>query len=157
MSAKLTLRCCSFKPSLAGVFWCFRIWGQEWVVWVKIFRSRERIWAILFPFFRADCAAGLQSEFGNVQNLMGNGTNHFLNRKVANLQRKTKNLNTFVFRLWWERVDSNHRSQRQQIYSLPPLATRELSHINLGSPAKRMFCWGKDERHNERDLPLAAG
>ncbi len=32
---------------------------------------------------------------------------------------------------WWERVDSNHRSQRQQIYSLPPLATRELSHIKF--------------------------
>ena len=32
---------------------------------------------------------------------------------------------------WWERVDSNHWSQRQQIYSLPPLATRELSHIQL--------------------------
>ena len=29
---------------------------------------------------------------------------------------------------WWERVDSNHRSHRQQIYSLPPLATREHSH-----------------------------
>ena len=28
-------------------------------------------------------------------------------------------------------VDSNHRSQRQQIYSLPPLATRELLHIKL--------------------------
>ena len=32
---------------------------------------------------------------------------------------------------WWERVDSDHRSQRQQIYSLPPLATRERSHIRL--------------------------
>lgn len=32
---------------------------------------------------------------------------------------------------WWERVDSNHRSRRQQIYSLPPLATRERSHIYL--------------------------
>ena len=32
---------------------------------------------------------------------------------------------------WWERVDSNHRSQRQQIYSLPPLATREHSHIKF--------------------------
>ena len=28
-------------------------------------------------------------------------------------------------------MDSNHRSQRQQIYSLPPLATREFSHIKL--------------------------
>ena len=32
---------------------------------------------------------------------------------------------------WWRRVDSNHRSQRQQIYSLPPLATRELLHTHL--------------------------
>ena len=30
---------------------------------------------------------------------------------------------------WWGKVDSNHRSRRQQIYSLPPLATRELSQI----------------------------
>ena len=28
--------------------------------------------------------------------------------------------------LWWGRTDSNHRSETQQIYSLPPLATREL-------------------------------
>ena len=32
---------------------------------------------------------------------------------------------------WWRRVDSNHRSETQQIYSLPPLATRELLHIPL--------------------------
>ena len=31
--------------------------------------------------------------------------------------------------IWWERVDSNHRSRRQQIYSLPPLTAREHSHI----------------------------
>ena len=30
---------------------------------------------------------------------------------------------------WWELVDSNHRSIKQQIYSLSPLATRESSHI----------------------------
>ena len=28
-------------------------------------------------------------------------------------------------------MDSNHRSMTQQIYSLPPLATREFSHIKL--------------------------
>ena len=32
---------------------------------------------------------------------------------------------------WWERVDSDHRSETQQIYSLPPLATREHSHIKF--------------------------
>ena len=29
-------------------------------------------------------------------------------------------------------MDSNHRSVKQQIYSLPPLATRELSQIGAG-------------------------
>ena len=38
--------------------------------------------------------------------------------------------------LWWGKVDSNHRSYKQQIYSLSPLATREFpqifnSHRNL--------------------------
>lgn len=33
--------------------------------------------------------------------------------------------------IWWERVDSDHRSETQQIYSLPPLTTREHSHIKL--------------------------
>ena len=32
---------------------------------------------------------------------------------------------------WWGKMDSNHRSQRQQIYSLPPLATREFPLIHL--------------------------
>ena len=32
---------------------------------------------------------------------------------------------------WWGKVDSNHRSYKQQIYSLSPLATRELSHIEF--------------------------
>ena len=40
-----------------------------------------------------------------------------------------KTLATASAFFWWERVDSNHRSESQQIYSLPPLATRELSHI----------------------------
>ena len=34
-----------------------------------------------------------------------------------------------MFLIWWEKVDSNHRSMTQQIYSLPPLATREFSQI----------------------------
>ena len=45
--------------------------------------------------------------------------------------QKKKNLRCAIRapQVWWERVDSNHRSQRQQIYSLPPLATRELSRL----------------------------
>ena len=37
----------------------------------------------------------------------------------------------FITVFWWELVDSNHRSIKQQIYSLSPLATRESSHIHL--------------------------
>ena len=33
--------------------------------------------------------------------------------------------------IWWRRMDSDHRSETQQIYSLPPLATRELLHMKL--------------------------
>ena len=43
--------------------------------------------------------------------------------------------NIFVTAFWWELVDSNHRSIKQQIYSLSPLATRESSHILFCSVA----------------------
>ena len=32
---------------------------------------------------------------------------------------------------WWGKVDSNHRSYKQQIYSLSPLATREFPQIHF--------------------------
>ena len=32
---------------------------------------------------------------------------------------------------WWGMVDSNHRRHSQQIYSLSPLATREIPHMKL--------------------------
>ena len=32
-------------------------------------------------------------------------------------------------RIWWGKMDSNHRRHCQQIYSLSPLATREFPHI----------------------------
>ncbi len=37
--------------------------------------------------------------------------------------------------VWWGKVDSNHRSYKQQIYSLSPLATREFPHMKL-TPCK---------------------
>ena len=52
--------------------------------------------------------------------------------RVKFVYAKQKSPQTQCLRaFWWERVDSDHRSQRQQIYSLPPLATRERSHIRL--------------------------
>ena len=38
-------------------------------------------------------------------------------------------------------MDSNHWSRRQQIYSLPPLATRELSHMELVMGLEPATCW----------------
>ena len=38
---------------------------------------------------------------------------------------------TTVGNIWWGMVDSNHRRRCQQIYSLSPLATREIPHIHL--------------------------
>ena len=37
---------------------------------------------------------------------------------------------------WWRRMDSNHRRHSQQIYSLSPLATWVLLHIQLGTGEK---------------------
>ena len=45
------------------------------------------------------------------------------------------------FFIWWERVDSDHRSHWQQIYSLPPLATRERSHMELVNGVEPSTCW----------------
>ena len=38
-----------------------------------------------------------------------------------------------VLLFWWGMVDSNHRRHSQQIYSLSPLATREIPHIQFRS------------------------
>ena len=46
-------------------------------------------------------------------------------------------------------MDSNHRSETQQIYSLPPLATRELLHIKLWS-------WWTDSNPRPADYKSAA-
>ena len=50
---------------------------------------------------------------------------------------------TSFFIFWWERMDSNHRSHWQQIYSLPPLATREHSHkkMELVDGLEPPTCW----------------
>ena len=47
------------------------------------------------------------------------------------LQKENEQLLSELLTFWWERVDSNHRSDTQQIYSLPHLATLELSRVEL--------------------------
>ena len=49
--------------------------------------------------------------------------------------------------LWWGRTDSNHRSESQQIYSLPPLATRELPHY---------WSWWSESNQQPADYKSAA-
>ena len=57
---------------------------------------------------------------------------------------------------WWERVDSNHRSVKQQIYSLPPLATRELSHIQFSLRLEKNWSWWTDSNPRPADYKSAA-
>ena len=48
---------------------------------------------------------------------------------------------TTVGNIWWGMVDSNHRRRCQQIYSLPPLATREFPHLKcllVGGAGRRI-------------------
>ena len=52
--------------------------------------------------------------------------------KQGLFKAKQKGLPNLANPMWWEEVDSNHRSQWRQIYSLFPLAARESSHISCG-------------------------
>ncbi len=55
---------------------------------------------------------------------------------------------------WWRRVDSNHRSETQQIYSLPPLATREL--LQICTFMKEVWSWWTDSNPRPADYKSAA-
>ena len=47
--------------------------------------------------------------------------------------KKRQRLLPFWNQKWWWKMDSNHRSRWQQIYSLPPLAAREFHHSVIGA------------------------
>ena len=45
------------------------------------------------------------------------------------IEKAKKKADAKASAFWWGKVDSDHRSRRQQIYSLPPLAAREFPQI----------------------------
>ena len=63
-----------------------------------------------------------------------------------------KELSFRLVLFWWERVDSNHRRRCQQIYSLPPLATREHSHVHYS----KKWSWWTDSNPRPADYKSAA-
>ena len=70
-----------------------------------------------------------KKKVGDKENYLTDAAIYGKNRTYVRYERKkTKNGKNRSLR-WWRRMDSNHRSRRQQIYSLPPLAARELSHV----------------------------
>ena len=56
-----------------------------------------------------------------------------LSRASQSDKRKESERESRPDSVWWGMVDSNHRRHSQQIYSLSPLATREIPHMNLNS------------------------
>ena len=55
---------------------------------------------------------------------------------------KQKSTATAVLFVWWGKLDSDQRSQWQQIYSLPPLAAREFPQImELVIGVEPTTCW----------------
>ena len=54
-------------------------------------------------------------------------TTFFLTKKSTSILR------CCIVKKWWWKMDSNHRSRWQQIYSLPPLAAREFHHSVIGA------------------------
>ena len=57
----------------------------------------------------------------------------------TSFQTALSRVNKFAIRQWME-VDSNHRSNLQQIYSLSPLATRESIHFQLYGAYRARTC-----------------
>ena len=52
--------------------------------------------------------------------------------------------------MWWEVVDSNHRSRRQRIYSPPHLAALETSLIKLKNQLLHWFFWSRWSESNQQ-------
>ena len=68
---------------------------------------------------------------------------YYRNKTGASGQLQKTGAKTSFTPAWWRRVDSNHRSETQQIYSLPPLATRELLHIPFYKPQEAAGAGGR--------------
>ena len=47
----------------------------------------------------------------------------------ANIDKLNLFHSKYSIKKWWRRLDSNQRTRREQIYSLPPLTTRPLLHF----------------------------
>ncbi len=54
--------------------------------------------------------------------------------------------------LWWEEVDSNHRSRRRQIYSLMHLATLQSARIKFSPRRPRGLCVGAGDWNRTHNL-----
>ena len=98
-------------------------------------KKAPRLRCVIFKWWwEMDCLAVLLAQHPHAQhfvlsNQMFRLRRHFVpqHRPVlspSHIKKKAPRLRCVIFKWWWE-MDSNHRSQRQQIYSLPPLATRE--------------------------------
>ena len=64
-------------------------------------------------------------------------------------KQKNQSKRTALALTWWGKVDSNHRSRRQQIYSLPHLTALEFPHMKLWS-------WWTDSNPRPADYKSAA-
>ena len=66
--------------------------------------------------------------FRNSENVMGCGAENLFAGNISAAKNNSQEFSLLAV-IWWGRTDSNHRSETQQIYSLSPLATRELPQI----------------------------
>ena len=64
----------------------------------------------------------------NADDSVGPVGNASLTVKARQIEKSTDKVDASF---WWGMVDSNHRRRCQQIYSLSPLATREIPHMKL--------------------------
>ena len=103
------------------------------------------IQTILFPFLKGQ-------NKGQTKRIVYIG--HFFEQDMATLAEKIRKSSPFQVRIWWGKVDSNHRRHCQQIYSLSPLATREFPHMRFSG--QNWWSWWTDSNPRPADYKSAA-
>ena len=121
--------------------------GDEGYKKYRAWEKQQSILLVIFRLRRSDifCCAKCDIETCGFSDIIfaPNAHRHITRRQPnitakqyhspkANITENDKFLSKLVV-FWWGRTDSNHRSDTQQIYSLSPLATRELPHIKFES------------------------
>ena len=123
-----------FSPSSNFCFFCIISQNRLFVKWciacgdMMFFASFKMMLLHSVPQWCDVCPMCRQAYIIRAANIIRRSQHHLPKANIIQKKNICLGRQMFFF-CWWGMVDSDHRSQWQQIYSLPPLAAREIPHI----------------------------